>query len=84
MSEVKTHTHTDMSIEEKRYTGQEMNAIMDSVGFPKGLSFMQMIKIAYWSLFNIKRLNRFCWNIERGMSLYFAFNDADNNQTFKK
>ena len=64
-----------MNTEIKKYSNFEMNLIMDNAGFPKGLSFKRMLKIAYWSLFDKKRLNRFCWNIERGKSLFFAFYD---------
>jgi hypothetical protein len=63
-------------IKMKQYTDKEIEYILDKAGFPKGLSANQMLRIAYWSTFNRKRLNVFCWNIERGKSLHFAFKDS--------
>lgn len=60
----------------KKYTEKEIDAIMSRINFPDGLSTGGMLKILYWLMFNRKKMNQFCWNIERGMSVYSAFEDA--------
>lgn len=62
-----------------KYTQSEMKEIMDSVDFPKGLKINQSFRVLLWAIFNKNKLYRFCWNIERGMYITFAFKDADNN-----
>lgn len=61
----------------ENYTDNEITEILNSAGFPKGFSLTQMVSIAYWSMFNRKRLNLLCSNIERGKSIYFSFKDAN-------
>ena len=66
-------------MEERKYTQKEMVGIMDKVGFPKGLPVSKSFIVLKWALLNRKKLNRFCFNIDRGMYILYAFEEAKNN-----
>ena len=53
-----------------------MTEIMDKAGFPAGLSYGQILRVGYWSVFNRRRLSLFCHNLDSGMSMHFAFRYA--------
>jgi hypothetical protein len=43
------------------------------VEFPKGLSFGQSLMILYWTIFSRKKFLCFIDNLDKGMSLIFAY-----------
>ena len=62
----------------KKYTEKEIETILNKAKLPRWLSLRQLIKVSYWLMFNRKRLNTFCWGLERGMAVHWAFKEAED------
>ena len=60
----------------RNYSDKEMINILESVAFPQGLTFQQSFIFAYWTMFNRKKAESFCYELEIGKAPKFAFRDT--------